>query len=118
MGGGSGVARRPSGLPSIADSLLCSREPPLRAICGLMRCGKAALYSIAVVGDGEHREQDNVAERFAGLNIDDQLDGARMLASVIGCGGRGIGGLGAFTQTFNSGPFSSMGSATSQAGCT
>jgi hypothetical protein len=29
--GGTGIARRPSGLPSIADILLHCREPPLRA---------------------------------------------------------------------------------------
>ena len=39
---GAGRASRASGLPSIADILLCCREPPLGAMNGLMRCNKNA----------------------------------------------------------------------------
>jgi hypothetical protein len=41
--GGSGVGRRPSGLPSIADLLLCRRKPPLRATSGRIALEQTSL---------------------------------------------------------------------------
>jgi hypothetical protein len=59
---GSGVARRPSGLPSIADILLRCREPPLWAL-------RAFEFSHGL----GHNQTDAVQETVSSL---DQLVGA------------------------------------------
>jgi hypothetical protein len=69
-GGGSGVARQPSGFPPIADILTSCCEPPLRARNGPLRRSKTLFDHL--VGAAEQRQREGDAERLGGLEVDEQ----------------------------------------------